>query len=55
MKTNEIPAKFRSAMEAGEIYMCYQPQYNHSTGRMIGAEALMRWHDAIDDDYRKRG
>ncbi len=34
-------------MENRKIYMCYHPQYNHSTGRMIGAEALMRWDHPV--------
>lgn len=41
----EIVRNFDNALEHGWIYVCYQPQYNHSTGRMIGAEALMRWND----------
>ncbi|MBO4396440.1 MAG: EAL domain-containing protein [Eubacterium sp.] len=31
------------AIKHGEIYAVFQPQINHSTGRMVGAEALMRW------------
>ena len=50
MNRNMISEKFKSVMNAGEINLCYQPQYNHSTGRMIGAEALMRWHDMTDGD-----
>ncbi|MBO4300457.1 MAG: EAL domain-containing protein [Desulfovibrio sp.] len=33
------------ALQDDHIYPCYQPQINHSTGRMVGAEALMRWKD----------
>ena len=43
MTEEEIIWAFDDAIEQGQIYMVYQPQYNHSTGRMIGAEALMRW------------
>lgn len=32
-----------SALEKGEFEAWFQPQYNHSTGAMIGAEALARW------------
>ena len=39
----EIIDGFDEAVRTGQIYACYQPQYNHSTGRMTGAEALMRW------------
>ena len=34
---------FDESLKNGSIYILYQPKINHSTGRMIGAEALMRW------------
>ncbi|MBR4741512.1 MAG: EAL domain-containing protein, partial [Desulfovibrio sp.] len=34
---------FETALQAGYIFPYYQPQINHCTKRMIGAEALMRW------------
>ena len=40
----EIVECFGEALRSGYIYAMYQPQINHSTGRMVGAEALMRWH-----------
>ena len=40
----EIVECFGEALRNGYIYAMYQPQINHSTGRMVGAEALMRWH-----------
>ena len=43
MLANEIADGFQSAMREQHLYPCYQPQINHSTGRMVGAEALMRW------------
>ena len=45
MTESEILARFSQAMEDGSIFLYYQPQFNHSTGRMVGAEALMRWDD----------
>ena len=30
-------------MSEPHIFVCYQPKMNYATGRMIGAEALMRW------------
>ena len=43
MTEAELTAGFDAACREGQIYVCFQPQYNHSTGRMTGAEALMRW------------
>ena len=39
----ELIAGFEQACREGQIFAYFQPQYNHSTGRMTGAEALMRW------------
>ena len=44
MSEEEILASFEDALRNDQIFACYQPQYNHSTGRMTGAEALMRWN-----------
>ncbi len=45
MTEQELLESFDTALENGYIFVCYQPKMNHSTGRMIGAEALMRWKD----------
>ena len=42
MTEEEIIASFDQAIAEGQIYLVYQPQYNHSTGRLVGAEGLMR-------------
>ena len=31
------------ALEQGEFEPWFQPQYNHATGALVGAEALVRW------------
>ena len=43
MSEQELRDSFDTALEEGHIFVCYQPKMNHTTGRMIGAEALMRW------------
>ncbi|MCR5487206.1 MAG: EAL domain-containing protein [Lachnospiraceae bacterium] len=45
MTEREFVSRFKKAVKNGHIYVFYQMQINHSTGRMIGAEALMRWTD----------
>ena len=42
MTEREVIAFFDEAVNYGYIYNVYQPKVNHVTGRMIGAEALMR-------------
>ena len=39
----EITLKMREAMADGEFVLYVQPQYNHLSGKMVGAEALCRW------------
>jgi len=35
----------RQALQAGEFFLCYQPQIDRD-GRLLGAEALLRWQHA---------
>ena len=44
MTPQEINQQFWDAIVKGGIFPYYQPQYNHTTHQIIGAEALMRWH-----------
>jgi EAL domain-containing protein (putative c-di-GMP-specific phosphodiesterase class I)/GGDEF domain-containing protein len=43
IRDHEITGMMRKALENREFLVYYQPQYNHSTGMMVGAEALSRW------------
>ncbi len=40
---HEITGIMRRALQDRQFLVYYQPQYNHSTGMMVGAEALVRW------------
>lgn len=40
-----LESRLRRAAERGELYLNYQPQVDINTGRIYGAEALMRWYD----------
>jgi diguanylate cyclase (GGDEF)-like protein/PAS domain S-box-containing protein len=44
-----IEHRLRHALKKGELELYYQPQIEISSGRMIGAEALLRWH--VDGDF----
>lgn len=39
----QIAQSFEEAIENREFSVYLQPQYNHSSGALIGAEALVRW------------
>ena len=43
MTETEILENFDSALQNEDMFILYQPKINHTTGRMIGAEALLRW------------
>lgn len=45
MSEQELVEAFDQAVKNNSIFVLYQPQINHATGRMVGAEALMRWRD----------
>ena len=40
-----LELRLHKALEKQEIYLHYQPQISLKTGKIIGAEALMRWHN----------
>jgi len=37
----------RQALARDELYLVYQPQYSLNTGRIIGAEVLIRWRHPV--------
>lgn len=42
-RSREIERALGTAIENNEFHMLYQPQHRISDGRMVGAEALVRW------------
>lgn len=43
LSEQEISGIMRTALKKEQFVVYYQPQYNHSTGLLVGAEALVRW------------
>ena len=44
-RTSEIERRLRHAIDNGTLALWYQPQVDARNGKLIGAEALTRWHD----------
>ncbi|MDP2822240.1 MAG: EAL domain-containing protein [Sulfuritalea sp.] len=43
----ELQARLRLALDNEEFVLHYQPQFDIASGRVIGVEALLRWHDPV--------
>ena len=43
IREQEIVLEMEDALHERQFEVWFQPQYNHTTGAMIGAEALVRW------------
>jgi EAL domain-containing protein (putative c-di-GMP-specific phosphodiesterase class I) len=44
VERNAIEDRIRQAFNAGEFRLYYQPQHDTTSHRIVGAEALLRWH-----------
>ena len=47
-KRIELEARLRKAVNQEELCVLYQPQVDITSGRIIGAEALVRWQDQTE-------
>jgi c-di-GMP phosphodiesterase len=53
---SKIEAHLREALERNELSIVYQPKYNIINNELVGAEALLRWHnptlgEVVPDDF----
>ena len=47
MNEAEFVDGFADALKNGDLFICLQPQINHNTKQMVGAEALLRWKHSV--------
>ncbi|MDO8769930.1 MAG: EAL domain-containing protein [Burkholderiaceae bacterium] len=43
----QLHTRLKEAIAQGTLYLHYQPQVDVKSGAVVGAEALLRWHDAV--------
>lgn len=46
-RQNLISKGLKQAIDEGEIYIWFQPQFNYVTKQMVGVEALCRWDHSV--------
>ncbi len=51
----QILRDLRVALENNELMLHYQPQFDLATGKIIGAEALLRWFDKRSNQFISPG
>ena len=47
LRGQQIISEMKDALENGQFEAWFQPQYNHASGTLIGAEALARWRHPV--------
>ncbi|MFT5533474.1 MAG: two-component system CheB/CheR fusion protein [Burkholderiaceae bacterium] len=50
LQRSQLENDLRIAVTAGQMRMVYQPKIDLASGRIVGAEALLRWNDVILGD-----
>ena len=48
LRHHQLFGKLRDALQSQQLSMHFQPQIDLQTGRVKGAEALVRWNDPVD-------
>ena len=55
IRQREMETALADALDAGELYLDYQPQFSLADGAMVGLEALLRWNSRLFGLWSRRG